>query len=55
MTNWTDGAWIYATTTTQVPCAKCDEPVPAGERAAKVPGLTARGWAHLRCIPGQRT
>lgn len=45
-------AFVHITTPADAVCARCDEPIPAGEPAVSVPGLYRRGMAHPTCVPG---
>lgn len=51
LNGWGDDATVYGPAPADALCARCDVPLPAGEQAASVPGLDARGWAHLTCVP----
>jgi hypothetical protein len=44
-----DGARVYGTVSTETTCTRCDEPISAGEAVIWMPGINARGAAHLRC------
>jgi hypothetical protein len=48
--SWADDAVVHRNALVDAVCARCDEPLFAGEQAASVPGLNARGWAHSRCL-----
>lgn len=47
-------ALVHTTAPTDTICARCDEPIPAGEPAVSVPGLYRRGMAHPTCVPDPR-
>lgn len=47
-------ALVHTTAPAGAVCARCDEPIAAGEPAVSVPGLYRRGLAHPTCVPGPR-
>jgi len=45
-------ALVHTTAPADTVCARCDEPIAAGEPTVSVPGLYRRGLAHQTCVPG---
>jgi len=48
-TGWVNGAVVYGQAPAGATCVRCDEAIRAGDQAASVPGLNARGWTHVHC------
>ena len=48
--DWVSGAVVFSQAPADGKCVRCDEAIRAGDRAASVPGLNDRGWAHADCL-----